>query len=119
MRWLPRFFPAALIRVHRAVEPQRIHFALSFFSKPLLVLQYVQGSFEDDRQKFHIVGGILSRTTDSGWLEFRQVSQRKFTLAAIHEFVPSLPWVVYIFTQALLHQWVMKRFGQYLAKYSK
>ena len=52
------------------------------------MLKYVHGQFDEDRQKFHIVGGLLSHNVDTGWLEFRQTSQKKFTLAAIHEFVP-------------------------------
>jgi len=80
------------------------------------VLQYVDDKAMADRRKFHIVGGVLSRTTDTGWLEFRQVQHRQYTLAAIHEFVPSLPWLLYLVTQAPLHAWVMARFGRHLAE---
>ena len=93
-----------------------MRFATSLWSRPLLELQFVPGRFDSDRQKFHIVGGLLSRTKDTGWLEFRQVQERAYTLTAIHEFVPSLPWFVYVATQAPVHAWVMHAFGRHLSR---
>jgi hypothetical protein len=60
---------------------------------------------------------LLSKTTTTGWLEFRQVAHRRYTLAAIHGFVPALPWLLYILTQAPLHAWVMHAFGRHLGTY--
>ncbi len=37
-------------------------------------------------------------------------------LAAIHGFVPALPWLVYRLTQAPVHAFVMHCFGRYLAR---
>jgi uncharacterized protein YbjT (DUF2867 family) len=113
MKWLPNFFPAFLT-VRSDYENNRIEFRFTFLPKPLLVLEFVKESFDIDREKFHIVGGLLSKTTNTGWLEFRQVEHRKYLLASIHEFVPSLPWFVYILTQAPLHKLVMKAFGRHL-----
>ncbi len=115
MSWLPRFFNP-VIRVTHEPDSQRVVFGLAFLPWPLLVLEYVQGRSDLERNKFHIVGGLLSKTTDTGWLEFRQVADKRFTLSSIHEFVPSLPWLIYIVTQAPLHGWVMKRFGRHLAQ---
>ncbi len=115
MRWLPKKF-RSLIRVTSSEDTGLVEFRIAFLRKPILILKYIPGDFEDDRQKFHIVGGLLSKTTDTGWLEFRQVQNKKYTLAAIHEFVPSLPWVLYINTQAILHKIVMNSFGRYLQK---
>ena len=114
MSWLPRFF-RTLVRVTRVPESQRITFSLALLPWPLLVLEFIDQGADRTRDKFHIVGGILSKTTTTGWLEFRQVAQRRYTLAAIHGFVPALPWVVYILTQAPVHAWVMHAFGRYLA----
>ena len=69
----------------------------------------------DRRQLFYIVGGILDKRKDHGWLEFRSVLDDGYIISAIHEFVPALPWYVYVNTQAKAHTWVMKRFGRYLA----
>jgi hypothetical protein len=84
--------------------------------KPILLLQYIHGNFEEDRQKFHIIGGLLTRTSDTGWLEFRQVQNKKYSLTAIHEFVPSLPWYIYVITQAPMHYLVMNAFGRHIAE---
>lgn len=115
MRWLPHVFKPLL---HIAVDETsgRVVFRAVGLSRPLLELEYIQSGFDQDRKKFHIVGGLLSATRDTGWLEFRQLENKKYTLSAIHEFVPSLPWWFYRLTQAPLHAWVMRRFGRHLRR---
>jgi len=113
MKWLPTFFPA-ILKVATFSDSRKIEISLSFFRKPLLVLQYVSGALAQSREKFHIVGGILTKTTHTGWLEFRQIDNKKYTLSAIHEFIPRLPWMIYIWTQAPLHRLVMRAFGKHL-----
>jgi hypothetical protein len=51
-----------------------------------------------------------------GWLEFREVLDGEYVLAAIHDFVPKLPWYIYVNTQAIVHLWVMNSFNAYLKK---
>ena len=36
-------------------------------------------------------------------------------IAAVHDFAPRLPWLLYRFTQALVHLLVMRGFGRHLA----
>jgi len=115
MRWLPNFFPVFLM-IRTSPQTHLIEFRFTFLKKPLLVLQYIKESFDIEREKFHIVGGLLTRTTNTGWLEFRQIEHKKYLLASIHEFVPSLPWYFYILTQAPLHKFVMTAFGKHLKK---
>jgi uncharacterized protein YbjT (DUF2867 family) len=115
MRWLPMIFKS-WIRVETNESTGRVYFYVRPIRKPLLELQLIQGQFDHERKKFHIVGGLLSATRDTGWLEFRQLENRKYTLSAIHEFIPSLPWTLYLMTQAPLHRWVMTRFGRHLEK---
>jgi len=117
MSWLPQFF-RPIIRVTRVANTPRITFALAFLSRPLLVLELIDQGADHTRDKFHIVGGLLSKTTTTGWFEFRQVAHRRYTLAAIHGFVPALPWLVYILTQAPVHAWVMNAFGRHLKRVS-
>lgn len=114
MRWLPRFF-RAVVRVKSALDTPLITFSLAFLDRPLLVLELIDQGSDHARNKFHIVGGILSKTTTTGWLEFRQVARRRYTIAAIHGFVPALPWILYIASQAPVHALVMKAFGRHLA----
>lgn len=114
LRWLPRFF-RALVLVDIREATGEVDFRLFLLRRPLLKLKRFPEAFDLEREKLHIVGGLLSRTKDTGWLEFRQVDHRKYTLVCIHEFVPSLPWPIYLGSQAILHAWVMKSFGRHLA----
>jgi uncharacterized protein YbjT (DUF2867 family) len=116
MQVLPRLLgPLQPIRVTQRGDLVCFRFAL--LGRPLLELRLMPGDEGGERRKFHIVGGLLSATRDTGWLEFRQVQDRRYTLAAIHEFVPSLPWLLYRISQAPLHAWVMRRFGRHLARH--
>jgi uncharacterized protein YbjT (DUF2867 family) len=115
MNWLPKVF-RSLILVDVESNQETVAFKIFFLKKPILLLHYIQGNFDQDRKKFHIIGGLLSRTVDTGWLEFRQVQNKKYSLTAIHEFVPSLPWFIYVITQAPIHYFVMKAFGKHLAR---
>jgi uncharacterized protein YbjT (DUF2867 family) len=83
---------------------------------PLLILKPIISEPDMQRAKFHIVGGLLSKRSDCGWLEFRQIADRKFTLVSINEFIPTLPWYIYRFTQAVIHKWTMTSFSEHLAK---
>ncbi|WP_372656082.1 NAD-dependent epimerase/dehydratase family protein [Halobacteriovorax sp.] len=116
LNWLPRYMQS-LISAQKLNH--QVHFLMLGLSRPLLVLEKVDNHEPLDRVKFHIVGGILSKTNDTGWLEFRSIADGKYTLASINEFVPSLPWYLYKYTQALAHVKVMRAFGKYLKKKKK
>lgn len=113
VHWLPSNFKY-FIRAIEHVNGVSFHFLN--FSQPLLALERKKENEEIDRVKFNIVGGLLSKTTNTGNLEFRQVANGKYTLASIHGFIPSLPWYIYRYTQAPLHKHVMKKFGKILAR---
>lgn len=115
VRWIPSFF-RTVIGVRTSPDGRRLEFRLAFLPTPLLVLQAVAEEFDVRRAKFHIIGGWLTKTTDTGWLEFRQVDGGKYLLTSIHEFVPRLPWPIYRLTQAPLHRLVMRMFGRHLAR---
>lgn len=112
VQWLPSKFKY-LIKAHESRGV--ICFYFSALTTPLLILKKVDENENIDRVKFHIIGGLLTKTTDTGWLEFRQVAGESFTLASIHGFIPSLPWYIYKYTQAPLHEFVMKKFGESLS----
>ncbi|MBK26826.1 MAG: epimerase [Halobacteriovorax sp.] len=111
--WLPAHLKSLLIAKQ---DGDKIGFYAYGLSKPLLVLRHIEDESSSIRDKFHIVGGLLSQTSNTGWLEFRIVADGKYTLASINDFVPSLPWYIYKFTQAPIHAAVMKSFGEYLTK---
>jgi uncharacterized protein YbjT (DUF2867 family) len=113
--WLPTFFRFLI----RAEENSRgdLGFFLANGKKPMLQLTWIPDRSDIKRQLFYISGGWLVKRFDYGWLEFREVLGGKFVISAIHEFVPRLPWFIYILTQAKMHLWVMRHFRKYLEQY--
>jgi uncharacterized protein YbjT (DUF2867 family) len=109
--WLPRFL-SPVVKV--VVEGPVVTFAL--FTRRLKMLQVkLDGDLSDGgRQLLYITGGLLVSGESKGWLEFRTVRRSQFVMASIHDYRPSLPWFVYVFTQAKLHLWVMRAFGRHL-----
>lgn len=85
----------------------------------MLQLTWIKDRSDKKRQLFYISGGWLVGRSDYGWLEFREVLGGKYIITAIHEFVPKIPWYLYVTTQARLHLWVMNRYGRYLQKLGK
>ncbi len=75
-------------------------------------------SGKSDRQVFYITGGILARRvirrSRRPRLEFREVLNGTALLAAIHDYRPRLPWLLYHAVQARVHLAVMRGFGRHL-----
>lgn len=112
-RWLPRFF-SFIIRTQ--IEGTLCRF---YFIHPKITLLLLDKSIErsaGDRQLLYIRGGILAKRADRGRLEFREVLDKQFILAAIHDFRPRLPWIIYKWTQAMVHLVVMYAFGDHLKR---
>lgn len=112
-RWLPQFL-SPFIKVR--TEGVRTYFCL--FSKRwvFLVLTLQSDRSNLDRQLLYITDGLLVSKENRGRLEFRVVLNRRAVLAAIHDYTPSLPWYLYVATQALIHLVVMKSFSRHLKK---
>ena len=115
--WLPRVFRLAL-RVE--VDAARVcRFYARAIKRPLLEMSYAPERSAPDRQLFYVTGGLLARATEAprrARLEFRVAVGGHVVIAAVHDFVPTLPWFLYSFTQALVHLWVMRAFGRHLAR---
>jgi uncharacterized protein YbjT (DUF2867 family) len=109
--WLPTFF-SALIKV--TLEGNRCTFYLVNPSLAILILEKSDERSAPDRQLLYVVGGLLSGKQDRGRLEFREVLNKRYVIAALHEFRPSLPWYIYKWSQALVHVFVMKAFAEHL-----
>ena len=110
-RWLPFFF-STLVSVE--VIGNKCTFYLFHPSIKILILEKCEERSSPDRQLLYVVGGILSGVTDRGRLEFREVLERRYVMAALHEFRPALPWFIYRWTQAIVHLIVMRAFGEHL-----
>ncbi len=112
LRYLPRLLPF-LIRVTH--EGPRIHLRLKALPIDLLTLLYSPERSQSDRQLFYIVGGILYKPGAlKARLEIRETLVGTSCLAAVHDFQPALPWLVYILTQAQVHKWFMHSLGHHL-----
>jgi uncharacterized protein YbjT (DUF2867 family) len=113
--WLPRFL-RSLLRVS-VDSAKRCQFYLGPLRKPLLVLQHAPDRSSPDRQLFYVEGGLLCGEAAGARprLEFRSVLDGAYVLAAVHDFVPRLPWFLYKYTHALVHLWVMRAFSRHLA----
>lgn len=115
--WLPFFFKFII----KAKENKNgdIGFHILNSNNPMLQLTWMPDRSDIKRQLFYITGGWLVKRYDIGWLEFREVMGGKYMISAIHEFVPRLPWYVYVNTQARAHLFVMNNFKKYLEKFKE
>jgi hypothetical protein len=112
LRWLPHGLNG-LIRVER-LSDNEISFRVLRRGPVLLRLSMLPHRSEPSRNVLRVTGGLLARETKRGRLEFRQVLDESTLIAAVHEFVPRLPWWIYRVTQAHFHRYVMYRFGRHL-----
>lgn len=110
--WLPTFFRFLITAREEVTGTVSFHLLRS--SSPMLQLTLERNRSDKKRQLFYISGGWLVGRVDYGWLEFREVMEGRYILSAIHEFVPRIPWFLYLNTQARIHLWVMRRFKNYL-----
>ncbi len=112
LKYLPTLLPF-LIRVEH--EGPKIHLRLKAWPMDLLTLLYAPERSLPDRQLFYIVGGILYKPGPlKARLEMRETLGGTACLAAVHDFQPALPWLIYILTQAQIHKWFMHSLGHHL-----
>jgi hypothetical protein len=115
-QWLSRFlwpFAACEIDVEGTCH---IHTRLPRLQ--LLTLTLKTDHSSPDRRMYFITGGILAKrqTCPAARFEFRDILDGRFTIGAIHDFAPALPWGFYSATQARAHVFAMKSFQRYLTK---
>jgi len=118
-KWVARVYPDWLSKKFTVFlkadkEEEKVRFEL--LGQTLLELSFIESRSDEKRRLFFITGGQLAKRIDYGWLEFRSVLENRYIIAAIHEFVPRLPWFLYRFSQAIIHLMVMKSFGKFLKK---
>jgi len=82
------------------------------FGITLLYLTFRPDHSSPNRRMFMITSGVLARYLGGrkARMEFRDLLNGRYSLVAIHDFAPSLPWSFYRFTQAVVHGLVMKGF---------
>ena len=89
----------------------------NFLPITLLILKYSPERSSPDRQLFYVQGGLLcSKKNRRGRLELRETLGGTACLAAVHDFRPALPWIIYRWTQAEVHRWFMYRLARAIEK---
>lgn len=113
LSWLPRFLTPFIV-----VTKNGDSILFSLFKKGICLLEmsFSNERSSEDRQLLYVLKGLLVSGSNRGRLEFRVVLNRRYVLAAIHEFKPALPWFIYKYTQAKLHLFVMNAFSRHLAR---
>ncbi|MCB9793798.1 MAG: NAD-dependent epimerase/dehydratase family protein [Alphaproteobacteria bacterium] len=114
--WLPSFL-WPLLRVE-GEHPGARRVCMRGVRLTLLELSWSAARSTPDRALLYVTGGLLAkvRQPPRGRLELRTVSDGQTLLAAIHDFEPRLPWMLYLATQAQVHLWVMHGFRRDLAR---
>lgn len=114
LKYLPTLLPF-MMRVDR--EDYRYYMRLKGLGWDLLTLRYAPERSQLDRQLFYIVGGLLFKAGPlKARLELREALGGTVCLAAVHDFRPALPWIIYIFTQAQIHALFMRSLGKHLLR---
>lgn len=112
-KWLPKFFRPYIIIDNKGPT---YFFRTPFFKRPLLIVEFSSERSSKERVLYYVKGGMLAYGDGRGRLEFRNILDGRFTMAAIHEFRPKLPWFIYRYTQAIVHAFVMYSFRKYLIR---
>lgn len=89
---------------------------LIYIKTPLLVFEASDKRRLPDRELFYIRSGLLVGKNTRARLEFRNIYQGLYKIIAIHDYVPSIPWFIYKYSQALFHLFVMRSFGKFLIR---
>jgi hypothetical protein len=115
LRWLPRL-PGRLVDV-RVDADGVCRFSAWPLRTPLLELTLSPDRSTPDRQLFYVTGGLLAGRAQAHppRLEFRTALDGTVVIAALLDFVPRLPWLLYRMTQGPFHLMVMRAFGRHLS----
>lgn len=112
-QWLQSKIP--FLRIDKT--PNQVKIRLRGLKKPLISLSKANELSSKDYCLYYIRGGYLSEGI--GRLIFRTIIDGRNTMVEIHEFVPRLPWYIYMYTQAIVHLITIKMFNLHLLRLQK
>jgi nucleoside-diphosphate-sugar epimerase len=115
-RWLENFaWPFVACKIE---EDGSYQVKLRGCGLKLLELSLQPGRSDPERRLYFITGGLLAsgKRNIKGRMEFHDVLAGRYTIIAIHDFSPSLPWNLYHLTQATVHGFVMSAFQRHMGK---
>ncbi len=111
LEWLPRFLKP-FIKVN--LDGNFVVFSVFKRNWIMLQLEFSSSCSDIDTQILYIIKGLIVAENNRGRLEFRVVLNRRYVIAAIHDYCPALPWFIYQQIQARIHLFVMRSFGKEL-----
>lgn len=111
--WLPRIL-SGLLRVD-IESTNRFRFVFAPLGVTLLELERSAARSASDRQLFYVTDGVLRGPNGRPRFELRQVLDGRTMLTVVHDYEPRLPWLIYVWTQALFHRWLMSRYATHLS----
>jgi uncharacterized protein YbjT (DUF2867 family) len=119
LNWLPAIL-RPIVKVQNS-DGLNVGLHLRGLKNPLLSLRLVPERSDNHRALLFITGGLLnkSQANKQGRLEIRVLDNQNMALSAVIDFTPSLPWPVYLITQAIAHGIIMKLFGLHLKRLCK
>lgn len=121
--WLGRVFrPLLRIRLQLSQGGEVDRVTVHLFGRlRMLELNRMPEACDDDLETMHISGGLLVRRVSppGSRLEFRRIRERGVLLTALQDYAPSLPWPIYMCSQAWLHLMVMFGFRRWLRRRSR
>ena len=114
LEWLGKSLKALVRMDYDGGNIYRVHLRAS--RKPILELTYLPERSSAESTVYHISGGAFTKLGDTheGRLEFLQIPGTRECVIALHDYLPSLPWFIYKYTQAKVHLWVMAAFRRHL-----
>ncbi|MFD2627412.1 NAD(P)H-binding protein [Oceanobacillus kapialis] len=119
VQWLERFLNPWV----RTTVDENLNCQIGWIGnkKPMLELSYAPERSTEDRALYYITGGFFSDSehNERGRMEFRKIPESNEAIIAIHDYLPSLPWFIYKYTQANAHLFIMACFRQHMKKLDK
>lgn len=113
--WLAKFLNPWI----RTTVDEDLNCKIGFIgNKILLELQYEPERSTEDRALYYISEGLLidSDSNERGRMEFRRIPGSNDLIIGIHDYLPSVPWFIYNWTQAKMHAFVMANFRRHMRK---
>ncbi|MBL7584384.1 NAD(P)H-binding protein [Staphylococcus saccharolyticus] len=103
--------------VKGTMNEQEFNMNLPLINKFILKMQRDERDSTDEMVVYRIVGGDLAHANNGGnaRFEFRRIRNTNEGIIALQEYEPTLPWIVYKFTQAKAHKMVMNIFKNKMA----
>lgn len=110
-RWMNRF-SSNIIQVYKNEDV----YDFCLFSPKIKILKLERLTSSNDYFVIlKIIGGLLaSKKEENGYFEFRSLLQNKLLITDLKNFRPSLPFPLYLMTQAIVHFVVMRLFREHL-----